>query len=274
MKRFLLSLSIILVCLNLLCAQTPARKLSPEEEEAKRAIEARLAESVELMRRKDTPARLEGFTPDWRAKTIDGDVMTLKDLEEHFRRQDRNILSVAPETGTVVDTIELKGDEATVHTSQKFVRTVRGADGKPVEVRSSVTHNEVWVKTERGWLIKYIEELEQGPTLVNGVEVAQDRAGWKFVRVVWEEGVSKARAAFEEARRRDPRAVLFEEATLNSLGYKLIQRGRLKDAIEVFRLNAEAYPQAFNTYDSLAEAYLLNGDKELAARNYKKSLEL
>ncbi|HWT01557.1 MAG TPA: alpha/beta hydrolase fold domain-containing protein [Pyrinomonadaceae bacterium] len=274
MKRFLLSISLILVCLNVLCAQTPARKLSPEEEEAKRAIEARLAESVEAMRRKDTPARLEWFTPDWRAKTIDGDVMTLKDLEEHFRRQDRNILSVAPETGTVVDTIELKGDEATVHTSQKFVRTVRGADGKPAEVRSSVTHNEVWVKTDRGWLIKYIEELEQGPTFVNGVEVAQDRAGWKFVRVVWEEGVAKARAAFEEARRRDPKAALFEEATLNNLGYKLIQRGRVKDAIEVFKINTEAYPQSGNVWDSLGEAYMLDGQRELAVQNYKKSLDL
>src|SRR5918997_1663540 len=98
MKRFLLSLSLILVCLNPLCAQTPARKLSPEEEEAKRAIEERLAELVEAMRRKDTPARLQSFTPDWRAKTIDGDVMTLKDLEEHFGRQNRNIMSVEPET--------------------------------------------------------------------------------------------------------------------------------------------------------------------------------
>ena len=271
MKRFLLFLALTFLCLNVLAY---AQKLSPEEEEAKRAIEARLADSVEAMRRHDTPARLAGFLPDWRGKKLDGEVMTLKDLEEYFRRQDGSIISVAPETGTVVDTIELKGNEATAHTSQRFVRTVRGADGKPAEVRSSVTHKEVWVKTERGWFSKSIEELEQGPTFVNGAEVSQDRAGWKFVRIVWEEGVGKARAAFEEARRRDPRAVLFEEATLNNLGYRLIQKGRLKDAIEVFKLNTEAYPQSGNVWDSLAEAYMLNGDKELAVQNYKKSLDL
>jgi acetyl esterase/lipase len=275
MKRFLLSLAITFLCLNALVGAgvVRAQKLSPEEE-AKRAIEARIAQSVEAMRRHDTPTRLAGFLPDWRGKKNDGEVMTLKDLEEYFQRQDGSIISVAPETGTVVDTIELKGNEATVHTSQRFVRTVRGGDGKPAEVRSSVTHKEVWVKTERGWLSKYIEELEQGPTYVNGVEVPQDRAGWKFVRVVWEEGVLKARAAFEEARRRDPRAVLFEEATLNNLGYRLIQKGRLKDAIEVFKLNVEAYPQSGNVWDSLAEAYMLNGDKGLAVQNYKKSLDL
>jgi len=34
------------------------------------------------------------------------------------------------------------------------------------------------------------------------------------------------------------------------------------------------YPQSSNVYDSLGEAYLANGDKDLAAINYKKSLEL
>ena len=34
------------------------------------------------------------------------------------------------------------------------------------------------------------------------------------------------------------------------------------------------YPQGSNTYDSLGEAYMENGDKQLAIQNYKKSLEL
>jgi acetyl esterase/lipase/TolA-binding protein len=283
MKRLLPVLSIAFLYLNILVglweasAQTvPAtqRALSQSEEEAKRAIEARLAASVEALRRKDVPARLEGFAPDWKGKLKDGEIITLKDLEESFKRQNSSIISVSDETLTVVDTIKLNGNEATVHTSQRFVRTVPGGDGRPVEVRTSVTHLEVWVKTDRGWVTRYIEELEQGPTLVNGVEIAQDRAGWKFVRIVWEEGVEKARAVFEEARKRDPQAVLFREATLNNLGYRLIQKGRAQDALEVFRLNTEAYPQSFNTYDSLAEAYMLLGDKKLAIENYRKSLEL
>ena len=38
--------------------------------------------------------------------------------------------------------------------------------------------------------------------------------------------------------------------------------------------NVDAYPNAFNTYDSLGEAYMEMGDNEKAIANYKKSIEL
>lgn len=46
------------------------------------------------------------------------------------------------------------------------------------------------------------------------------------------------------------------------------------EAIEIFRLNAEVYPKLSNVYDSLGEAYMEKGEKELAIINYAKSLEL
>ena len=67
--------------------------------------------------------------------------------------------------------------------------------------------------------------------------------------------------------------VFFENA-LNTLGYYLLGKNRIKDAIEIFKLNVEEYPDAFNVYDSLGEAYMNNGDKELAIENYEKSLKL
>jgi tetratricopeptide (TPR) repeat protein len=48
---------------------------------------------------------------------------------------------------------------------------------------------------------------------------------------------------------------------------------KLPEAIAYFKLNAELYPNSSNVYDSLGEAYMANGDKELAMTNYKKSLE-
>jgi hypothetical protein len=36
----------------------------------------------------------------------------------------------------------------------------------------------------------------------------------------------------------------------------------------------EAYPESYNTYDSLGEAYMNNGEKDLAIQNYQKSLQL
>ncbi len=66
----------------------------------------------------------------------------------------------------------------------------------------------------------------------------------------------------------------FEERELNTLGYYLLRKVNVDDAIAIFQLNVDAYPTAFNTYDSLGEAYLVKGDREKAIFNYKKSLEL
>jgi tetratricopeptide (TPR) repeat protein len=66
----------------------------------------------------------------------------------------------------------------------------------------------------------------------------------------------------------------FREQELNTLGYQLLQMNKISEAIEIFKLNVEAYPQAANTYDSLGEAYLAAGNKELAITNYKRALEI
>jgi D-alanyl-D-alanine-carboxypeptidase/D-alanyl-D-alanine-endopeptidase len=58
------------------------------------------------------------------------------------------------------------------------------------------------------------------------------------------------------------------------LGYNYMGGGMLEKAIAILKLNVEFYPESANTYDSLAEAYINNGDNELAIINYKKSLEL
>ncbi len=66
----------------------------------------------------------------------------------------------------------------------------------------------------------------------------------------------------------------FAETELNNLGYQLLGMKKIKEAIEIFKLNVDVFPESSNVYDSLGEAYLINGDKELAIKNYEKSLEL
>jgi cytochrome c-type biogenesis protein CcmH/NrfG len=39
-------------------------------------------------------------------------------------------------------------------------------------------------------------------------------------------------------------------------------------------LNVALYPRSWNVYDSLGEAYMNHGEKELAIQNYEKSLQL
>lgn len=45
-------------------------------------------------------------------------------------------------------------------------------------------------------------------------------------------------------------------------------------AIQFFKLNTLNYPNSFNAFDSLGEAYLLVSDKNKALENYEKSLRL
>ncbi|HEX9950857.1 MAG TPA: serine hydrolase [Rubricoccaceae bacterium] len=81
-----------------------------------------------------------------------------------------------------------------------------------------------------------------------------------------------ARYAALKADRRDE--YVFDEGELNRLGYALLHKGRVADAITLFELNAQEYPEAWNPYDSLGDAYMEAGDTEAAIRSYQRSLEL
>ena len=64
------------------------------------------------------------------------------------------------------------------------------------------------------------------------------------------------------------------ESDINLLGYEFLNAKKLDQALLVFKLNVEAYPGSFNTWDSLGEVYMDRGEKDLAIQNYAKSLEL
>jgi tetratricopeptide (TPR) repeat protein len=66
----------------------------------------------------------------------------------------------------------------------------------------------------------------------------------------------------------------FTEDDLNTLGYELLVPERNKDAIKILKVNVEPYPQSAKVYASLGEAYMEDGDKKLAIRNFEKSLKL
>jgi tetratricopeptide (TPR) repeat protein len=64
------------------------------------------------------------------------------------------------------------------------------------------------------------------------------------------------------------------EARLNNDGYMLLNAKKPMEAVEVFKLVVKLYPQSWNAYDSLGEAYGVAGDKAAAIENYEKSLQL
>ena len=89
-----------------------------------------------------------------------------------------------------------------------------------------------------------------------------------------EQGVDAAVARYRELKKTEFDSYDFEEDQLNELGYELLGASKVDAAIAIFQLNVEAFPQSYNAYDSLAEGYMSGGKKELAIKNYAKSLEL
>lgn len=69
-------------------------------------------------------------------------------------------------------------------------------------------------------------------------------------------------------------AALLPEFIVNLLGYEHLQSGDIKGAVEILKLNAMAYPASPNVYDSLSDAYLANGQKDLALQDAQKAVEL
>lgn len=95
-----------------------------------------------------------------------------------------------------------------------------------------------------------------------------------LARTILERGVDTAIKQYYELKKNQPAFYDFGEPELNQLGYALMADQKMKAATEILKLNVAEYPQSFNTYDSLGEAYMNDGQRDLAIRNYKKSLEL
>lgn len=93
-------------------------------------------------------------------------------------------------------------------------------------------------------------------------------------KTINDKGIEAGIAMYRDLKAKQAATYDFSEPELNQLGYQLMRAGKVKEAIEIFKLNVEMYPQGFNTYDSLAEAYMNANERELAITNYKKSLEL
>ena len=94
--------------------------------------------------------------------------------------------------------------------------------------------------------------------------------------VLRQSGTDAARARFREIRIRLANEYYVDEGEFNALGYKLLRNeSTVREAVAVFEMNTEAFPQSWNVWDSLAEAYVWGlDDKQKAEEYYQKSLEL
>jgi uncharacterized membrane protein len=87
-------------------------------------------------------------------------------------------------------------------------------------------------------------------------------------------GIDAALRRYRDLKSADASIYNFDEEQLNTLGYELLRAKKTDEAIRIFQLNVEAYPQSANTWDSLGEGYMRDGNRAEAVKNDRKSLQL
>ena len=90
------------------------------------------------------------------------------------------------------------------------------------------------------------------------------------------EGLEASHTQYSELKERyyGKGAYQFSESALNELGYEALKQKNPEGALKAWKLNSKEYPKSGNVWDSLAEGYMLTGDKKKAKKYYKKSLKL
>ena len=122
-----------------------------------------------------------------------------------------------------------------------------------------------------------LEEMVAGAlSILRGIAPKQPKASiaQAVMAALETSSVTEAVARYRTLKATQAAVYDFSEEELNAVGYHLLRTGRVADAIEIFKLNVEMFPQSANPYDSLGEAYAASGNKALAIANYRRVLEL
>jgi len=92
--------------------------------------------------------------------------------------------------------------------------------------------------------------------------------------LIFREGVEKAIPFCLNMRSENPQKYNTSERELNALGYEFLNKEKVAEALAIFKLNVSEFPESWNVYDSLGEGYMVNGDRDLSIKFFRKSLEM
>jgi glyoxylase-like metal-dependent hydrolase (beta-lactamase superfamily II) len=206
--------------------------------------------------------------------TIDGYTGNLLKYPEVIDR----ILTLIPDDVTIVSghgretsVSELKQFRDMLFNTAKLVKEGL-AQGKDVATMQNEDILKDWASFEGGFggnRKSWIAMLAiAGPPRYRGSTAGE------LYRVLVKGDADAAIQRYRQLKRDYPNDYPFSDYQIIRTGYWLLDKGRTQDAIKLFGFCVNEYPNSANGYDSLAEAYMKAGDKELAIKNYEKSLQL
>lgn len=121
-------------------------------------------------------------------------------------------------------------------------------------------------------------------SILNGRDAPAPKKSWALMlgRKLAAEGRLSTGRVIQELMA-DTTGYSVDEEELNALGYDFMGAPspyhlpitrNYEDALQVFKINTELFPESWNVYDSYGEALRATGRREDAIRTYQKSLEL
>ncbi len=129
---------------------------------------------------------------------------------------------------------------------------------------------------EVGRIVEYaVETLERDLLkIIKGEAYAPNYKSYPQVNAWLAQGVLTDVNANPRGLAEQIRSLVSRESDLNACGYVLLMRGEVQEAITVFRINVNLFPQSSNCFDSLGEAYLMAGLKANSIASYERAVEL
>ncbi|MEJ5961041.1 serine hydrolase domain-containing protein [Pedobacter immunditicola] len=173
-----------------------------------------------------------------------------------------------------------KSQEAVTATSQGYFWTVKENNGsKTVSGHGGAFGTQTWFsfypQHNRGIVVVTNESGPNTAGIISGM-LPWNSLYIDLLQQLNKDGREKAIAFYKDIKAMNVKDYHFETAEnqLNELGYHLLGEKRIEDAIAIFKLNALEFATSANAFDSLGEAYLVKGNKELSLKSYKQALAL
>jgi len=96
----------------------------------------------------------------------------------------------------------------------------------------------------------------------------------EIYKVILDDGIIPALKYYQDKKNSDYNSYYFYWDELDWLGKQLIEFKMIEEGIAILKFNTSEYPDSWFVFDTLAEAYLINNQVDLAKKIFKKSLEL
>ena len=155
----------------------------------------------------------------------------------------------------------------------------RGADMRPIAIDQNT-----FTSVEMNKKLRFLLHPEANVYYISDITEDDEKISYDYKKVADTFNVpsaylknkeyDKALEGYLNIKKQDSTSEYIRESAFNRFGYKLMRDKKFEDAIEVLKINVALYPESDNVYDSLADAYLRNGDSLEAFNNYSKALEL